>query len=593
MSLLLEALKRAEQGKQKNVLSDLAYEEADASRPAATPEAQPPLPAEAAEETAFPTLELAEPAAETAPPASPVAVPEAAPALSLETLSLEPQPPSGSAPGDAKESAPAISATPPSGAAAEEIQASASEHAASQAPAPLALQADEVPVPTAKSESDETAYAGISPSGPQPPSPRASENSHKPSAKPPEETVYAGISPSGESSHEPPATSPEDEPPAKSPEDEPPAMARRDASRETRAAPPAIPAAAPAETPSADRNAAASKKQRQAANILGATRPSPRRRTLLLSIAGAAILAVLGGSGYVYWQLTQASPSLAIAANPLPAYPQGQLPANPPQNPPPQAPAAAPSAALSAAPSAPASAAGRRREAAPKPEDLAAAPDAPPSANKEAAFSIRRSRPSATVDPTLTRAYKAFMAGDLKTAKQDYSASLRQDADNPDALLGMAAIASKNGQREEAIRIYRRLLELDPRNASAQAGLLSLTADRADSVPNESRIKILLAQQPDSHFLYFTLGNLYAGQSRWAEAQQAFFHAYSKAPDNPDYLYNLAVSLDHLGQQPTALKFYRQALAAAPGRPANFDLKLLQSRIQQLTANAAPAGASQ
>ncbi|MBZ0091525.1 MAG: tetratricopeptide repeat protein [Sulfuricellaceae bacterium] len=575
MSLLLEALKRAEQGKQKNVLSDLTYEEADASRPAAAPEAQPPLPAEAAEETAFPTLELAEPAAETAPPASPVAPLEAAPALSLETLSLEPQPPSGSTPGDAKESAPAISATPPSGAAAEEIQASASEHTASQAPAPLALQADEVPVPTAKSESEKTSYADPSPSGPQSPSPRASENSHKPPATSPEETGYAGISPSGESSHKPPA------------------MARRDASCETPAPPPGAPAATPTETPSDYRNAATNKKQRQAANILGATRPSPRRRTLLLSIAGAAILAVLGGSGYVYWQLTQASPSLAIAANPLPAYPQGPLPANPPQNPPPQAPAAAaPSAALSAAPSAPASAAGRRREAAPKPEDLAAIPDAPPSANKEAAFSIRRSRPSATVDPTLTRAYTAFMAGDLKTAKQDYSASLRQDANNPDALLGMAAIASKNGQREEAIRIYRRLLELDPRNASAQAGLLSLTADRADSVPNESRIKILLAQQPDSHFLYFTLGNLYAGQSRWAEAQQAFFHAYSKAPDNPDYLYNLAVSLDHLGQRPTALKFYRQALAASPGHPANFDLKLLQTRIQQLTASGASPGAS-
>lgn len=225
-------------------------------------------------------------------------------------------------------------------------------------------------------------------------------------------------------------------------------------------------------------------------------------------------------------------------------------------------------------------------------DSLVTVADTPPTPNKEAALSIRHSRHSAAIDPALSRAYAAFMAGDLKTATQEYSAALRQDGNNQDALLGMAAIASKTGQREEAIQIYRHLLELDPRNPSAQAGLLSLTADRADSVQGESRIKILLAQQPDSHFLYFTLGNLYAGQSRWADAQQAFFHAYSKAPDNPDYLYNLAVSLDHLGKRQTALKFYQQAQTAAPGRPTNFDLKLLQTRIQQLTASEASTGAA-
>ncbi len=546
MSLLLEALKRAEQEKQKNVLSERPYEEeADSFQPPAAPKAAPSLPPERVEETAFPTLELAEPIAEIAPPASTFAAPQAVAALSLETLSLEPH----------------------------------------QIPALLEPQADEMPAPSPKTEPEEKSPA--TPPGPRPrevwpggsPSGTVAGGNHPPlstSEDKPLAIASLESSPAKRETYAPPATA------SAAPTVETPPLVTEARRKQTR--PPIVSAAPTIETPRSDQSTANSSRQRQAANVLIATKPSPRRRTLLLSMAGAAVFIMLGGGGYVYWQLAQTAPPLGIALNPPPAKsPEGKPPATSPEDKPPakspeERPPQAPIAGLPA-------------------EPLAAAPsvippDAPPSPNKEAAFSIRHSQRSATVDPTLTRAYTAFMAGDLKAAKQDYSASLRQDANNPDALLGMAAIASKNGRREEAIQTYRRLLELDPRNPSAQAGLLSLTADRADSVQSESRIKTLLSQQPDSHFLYFTLGNLYVGQSRWAEAQQAFFHAYSKAPDNPDYLYNLAVSLDHLGQRPTALKFYRQALAASPGHPANFDLKLLQTRIQQLTASGASPGAS-
>jgi len=176
------------------------------------------------------------------------------------------------------------------------------------------------------------------------------------------------------------------------------------------------------------------------------------------------------------------------------------------------------------------------------------------------------------------------MAGNDGLAQQEYASILRQDGNNRDALLGVAAIAAKRGHGDEAAKTYLRLQELDPRDAAAQAGMIGLAAGQADPVQSESRVKTLLAQQPDAHFLHFTLGNLYSGQSRWAEAQQAFFHAYQKAPHNPDYLYNLAISLDHLNQGKLALEYYQRALSL-PG-PANFDKVAAQKRAMELQQTA-------
>ena len=98
---------------------------------------------------------------------------------------------------------------------------------------------------------------------------------------------------------------------------------------------------------------------------------------------------------------------------------------------------------------------------------------------------------------------------------------LSSDARNSDALLGLAAIATLEGRNDEAIRRYLQVLELEPRNALAQSSLIGLLG-RADPLAAESRLKQLIAREP-SAFLYFTLGNLYADQQKWAPAQQAWF----------------------------------------------------------------------
>ena len=69
------------------------------------------------------------------------------------------------------------------------------------------------------------------------------------------------------------------------------------------------------------------------------------------------------------------------------------------------------------------------------------------------------------------------------------------------------------------------------------------------------------------------------------EAQQAYFEAYRLESENADYLYNLAVSLDHLKQPKLALEYYLKAQAAQPKSGGQFDTAAVSRRVKDLTTD--------
>jgi tetratricopeptide (TPR) repeat protein len=215
----------------------------------------------------------------------------------------------------------------------------------------------------------------------------------------------------------------------------------------------------------------------------------------------------------------------------------------------------------------------------PQPRTRASAPRAPASAGTE----VSASRAAPQVHPKVGSAYAAYLAGDLAAARADYQQALREEPGNRDALLGLAALDVRAGRHEAAETAYLRLLQADPRDAHAHAALIALRTGRVDPVAAESRVKLMLAENPGAHVLNFTLGNQFAQQGRWAEAQQEYFKAYAAEPDNPDFAYNLAVSLDHLRQPSLALQYYQRAITLAKARGASFQLQVAEDRAAQLT----------
>lgn len=201
-------------------------------------------------------------------------------------------------------------------------------------------------------------------------------------------------------------------------------------------------------------------------------------------------------------------------------------------------------------------------------------------ATQSDAIQIRRTNASLQLNPTLSSAYQAYTAGDLNSANSQYQKVLQQEPNNRDALLGIAAIAVNRGQNTQAGSFYNRLLELDPNDAEAAAGIASL--DQNDPSRAESRLKKILAKNPNSGSTLFALGNVYAEQERWSEAQQYYFRAFGAASANADYAYNLAISLDKLDQPRLALEYYQRALQLAQKNGGNLDKATVINRIQAL-----------
>lgn len=212
----------------------------------------------------------------------------------------------------------------------------------------------------------------------------------------------------------------------------------------------------------------------------------------------------------------------------------------------------------------------------------AASSQAAPAAQSIQGVQIQKQFENDTVYVALTAAYQAYQNGDLATAWQRYRAVLQKDPKNRDALLGMAAIAQQQGQDETAMQLYKQVLMLDPRDPAAQAGLSAFAS--GDAAGKESRLKLSLVQSPLASALHFALGNLYTEQSRWGDAQQAYFNAFRLEPANAQFAFNLATSLDHLGQAKLAAQYYGQALKLDTTGNAGFDRVHTQTRLNQLLA---------
>ena len=210
----------------------------------------------------------------------------------------------------------------------------------------------------------------------------------------------------------------------------------------------------------------------------------------------------------------------------------------------------------------------------------------------EAAVGLRLAASPVAVapNPELVLAYQTLLRGDFPAAEKQYAKLVQAEADNIDAQLGLATANARGGNAPAAAKHYRLVLALDPRNTLAMTGLLAL-AEGAPAANLEIELKTLIGRNPEAAPLHFSLGNLYASQQRWTEAQQAYFEAFRVEPNNADFLFNLAVSLDHLRQNRLALEYYRKAEAAVKtGGGGQFDRRVVLQRIAALSS--APATAT-
>ena len=357
-------------------------------------------------------------------------------------------------------------------------------------------------------------------------------------------------------------------------------------------------------SPSSPARAAEDQGQRDTAkNVFSAKRPQTgQRHKWILPAAAFALLAISAGGWYVWYEINRlGSPASAnrVATPPPQSAPMPITQTAPLPIPLPKPDTAQLPPASSPTPGGTPPPAVAIRGAIALPERLAIVKPAlqsdrdgfinslttPPAANSSpVVLKLSKAIDPPRVSSELASAYEALKSGDYAKAKSFYAAVLQSDALNLDAHLGIATALARANEAAAAARAYRKALEIDPRNGTALAGLLAVSSS-TPSGALEVDLKTLLGSNPNSAALSFTLGNLYAAQSRWTEAQQVYFEAFRIEPDNADYIYNLAVSLDQLKQSKIALDYYQRALTAASKAGAQFDPAQVRRRVNELRLN--------
>jgi len=199
------------------------------------------------------------------------------------------------------------------------------------------------------------------------------------------------------------------------------------------------------------------------------------------------------------------------------------------------------------------------------------------------AFSVHRAEKRDPVSESLERGWMAYQNKDYTSSKREYKTVLDSEPNNHDALLGMAAVSLQQEEVVKARDIYIKLLERDPRDPHAHAGLANI-AQISGANLSESKLKQLIEYRPDDAHLQFALGNVYVQNKSWPEAQQAFFNAWKADSSNADYAYNLAVSLDQLGKHKEAKVYYEDSLELAAGKNISFSPVAVKNRLAYLGA---------
>jgi tetratricopeptide (TPR) repeat protein len=217
--------------------------------------------------------------------------------------------------------------------------------------------------------------------------------------------------------------------------------------------------------------------------------------------------------------------------------------------------------------------------------DKAATPIVSASKATASAVSIQKTKKADPVGEQLDTAWLAYENARYGEAATLYQSVLLLEENNRDALLGLAAIAVIEKNHQLAQNIYLTLLELDPRDSIAIAALAALSnlPDKQASLADKEYLLSVLQKNPNAHHLNFALGNIYAQQNNWKSAQQYYFNAWQHNNESADYVFNLAVSLDQLGKQQQAVKFYEASLLKSKNNQSSFSREAVKKRINELS----------
>jgi tetratricopeptide (TPR) repeat protein len=136
-----------------------------------------------------------------------------------------------------------------------------------------------------------------------------------------------------------------------------------------------------------------------------------------------------------------------------------------------------------------------------------------------------------------------------------------------DLFMRGVALEEHPSTHDEAIAIYRQVIELEPEYAAAHINLGTLLYNRQNFVGAEKHYRLAIKADPRYALAHFDLGNVLDETERIEEAIIAYRTAIQLAPTYADAHYNLALAYEHQKQPRQALAHWRAYTKLDRGGP--------------------------
>ena len=143
------------------------------------------------------------------------------------------------------------------------------------------------------------------------------------------------------------------------------------------------------------------------------------------------------------------------------------------------------------------------------------------------------------------------------TTRSDKVRSIPEERDAVQLFARGIALEEDAANHAEAILIYNRVLELDPKHAAAHINLGTLFYNRSDYVRAEKHYRAAIEIDSRYALAYFDLGNVLDETGRVPEAIKTYQTALSLAPTYADAHYNLALAYEKSKQPRKALAHWK------------------------------------
>lgn len=172
-----------------------------------------------------------------------------------------------------------------------------------------------------------------------------------------------------------------------------------------------------------------------------------------------------------------------------------------------------------------------------------------------------------TVDERLAAASRHLVQNRPADAEAIYRDVLQQDPRNAGAMAGLGAVLLRSGQLDEAYEFLGRATTLDPKNPAPYRNLAVVYRAREEPANALTCLEAALELEPDSVDTLVPLGEALIALGRLDDAVPVIEKAHGRAPESVPVLIALGGLHTLRGDLPKAISCYHRAVELAPEAP--------------------------